>query len=199
MELLNSLQSHQAGQGIVYSNQGSNDEPGTPSNQTAEEYYLSDLDAVVQLNCVVCHKSGGNAPNGGARLVLNSSAEANHVALSDFVTTGGGDPDWVLSKITGGSGHGGGQIVSSGSTEYQAFEQYFALLSGDATSGSGDASDFWEGIVMEPREVTLRRASLLLSARVASEESIERAKASDEALRGELIKLMRGDGFHDFL
>ena len=38
MELLNSLQSHQAGQGIVYSNQGSNDEPGTPSNQTAEEY-----------------------------------------------------------------------------------------------------------------------------------------------------------------
>ena len=199
MELLNSLQSHQAGRGISLSDQGSNDEPGTPSNQTAEEYYISDLDAVVQLNCVVCHKSGGNAPSSGARLVLNSSAEANHVALSDFVTTGGGDPDWVLSKITGGSGHGGGQIVSSGSTEYQAFEQYFALLSGDATSGSGDASDFWEGIVMEPREVTLRRASLLLAARVASDESIERAKASDDALRGELIKLMRGDGFHDFL
>ena len=130
---------------------------------------------------------------------MNSSAEANHVALSDFVTTGGGDPDWVLSKITGGSGHGGGQIVSSGSTEYQAFEKYFALLSGDASPGSGDASDFWEGIVMEPRGVTLRRASLLLAARVASDESIERANASDDALRGELIKLMRGDGFHDFL
>jgi len=199
IELLNSLQSHQAGQGITYSNQGSNDEPGTPTNQTAEEYYISDLDAVVQLNCVVCHKSGGNAPNSGARLVFNSSAEANHVALSDFVSTGGGDPDWVLSKIAGGSGHGGGQIVSSGSNEYQAFEQYFALLSGDATSGSGDSSDFWEGIVMEPREVTLRRASLLLAARVASDESIERAKASDAALRGEIIKLMRGDGFHDFL
>jgi hypothetical protein len=199
IELLNSLQSHHAGQGITYSNQGSNDEPGTPTNQTAEEYYISDLDAVVQLNCVVCHKSGGNAPNSGARLVFNSSAEANHVALSDFVSTGGGNPDWVLSKIAGGSGHGGGQIVSSGSNEYQAFEQYFALLSGDATSGSGDASDFWEGIVMEPREVTLRRASLLLAARVASDESIERAKASDDALRGELIKLMRGDGFHDFL
>ena len=84
MELLNSLQSHQAGRGISLSDQGSNDEPGTPSNQTAEEYYISDLDAVVQLNCVVCHKSGGNAPSSGARLVLNSSAEANHVALSDF-------------------------------------------------------------------------------------------------------------------
>ena len=199
IELLNSLQSHQTGQSLSLSDQGSNGEPGTPSNQTAEGYYISDLDAVVQLNCVVCHKSGGNAPNSGARLVFSSSAEANHVALSDFVTIGGGDPDWVLSKITGGSGHGGGPIVSSGSTEYQAFEQYFALLSGDAASGSGDASDFWEGIAMEPREVTLRRASLLLAARVASDESIERAKASDGALRGELIKLMRGDGFHDFL
>ena len=40
IELLNSLQSHQAGQGISLSDQGGNDGPGTPGNQTAE-YYIS--------------------------------------------------------------------------------------------------------------------------------------------------------------
>jgi hypothetical protein len=35
-----------------------------------------------------------------------------------------------LSKITGGAGHGGGTVISSGSTQYQAFEQYFLLLDG---------------------------------------------------------------------
>ena len=74
-----------------------------------------------------------------------------------------------------------------------------ALLSGDAFADSGSQSDFWDGLYAEPREVTLRRASLLLAAKVASDESIARAKDSDEALRGEIIKLMRGEGFHDFL
>ena len=199
LRLLNSTQSYQSGQGIRPTDDGNNEEPGEPVNQTAEQYYVSDLDPVVQLRCVGCHQSGGTASNSGARLIFSNSAESNHIALSDFVTDGVRDSDWVLSKITGGSGHGGGTVISSGSNDYETFERYFALLSGDASAGSGSQSDFWDGLFMEPREVTLRRASLLLAARVASDESIERAKDSDEALRGEIIKLMRGEGFHDFL
>ena len=199
LRLLNSTQSYQSGQGIRPTDDGNNEEPGEPVTQTAEQYYVSDLDPVVQLRCVGCHQSGGTASNSGARLIFSNSAESNHIALSDFVTDGVRDSDWVLSKITGGSGHGGGTVISSGSNDYETFERYFALLSGDASAGSGSQSDFWDGLFMEPREVTLRRASLLLAARVASDESIERAKDSDEALRGEIIKLMRGEGFHDFL
>ena len=93
----------------------------------------------------------------------------------------------------------GGIVISSGSTDYQSFERYFALLSGDASADSGSQSDFGTDCTPNLREVTLRRASLLLAAKVASDESIARAKDSDEALRGEIIKLMRGEGFHDFL
>ena len=199
LRLLNSTQSYQSGQGIRPTDDGNNEGPSEPVNQTAEQYYVSDLDPVVQLRCVGCHQSGGTASNNGARLIFSNSAESNHIALSHFVTDGVRDSDWVLSKITGGSGHGGGTVISSGSNDYETFERYFALLSGDASTGSGSQSDFWDGLFMEPREVTLRRASLLLAARVASDESIERAKDSDEALRGEIIKLMRGEGFHDFL
>ena len=199
LNLLNTAQSHKAGMGITANEGDNSDDSSQPADQTAQEYFISDLDPVIQLNCVGCHQSGGTASNSGARLIFSSSAESNHVALRDFVTDGQRDSDWVLSKITGGSGHGGGIVISSGSTDYQSFERYFALLSGDAFADSGSQSDFWDGLYAEPREVTLRRASLLLAAKVASDESIARAKDSDEALRGEIIKLMRGEGFHDFL
>ena len=54
------------------------------------------------------------------------------------------------------------------------------------------------GLVIESPGTTLRRASLLLAGRVASPAAIARVETSEKALRGELIKLMRGDGFHDF-
>ena len=48
----------------------------------------------------------------------------------------------MLSKITGGAGHGGGRVISSGSIQYQAFEQYFVLLDGGTAVGVDDGGDF---------------------------------------------------------
>ena len=45
--------------------------------------------------------------------------------------TKGARANRVLSKITGGSGHGGGQVVSQGSADYQTFSTYMDLLSDD--------------------------------------------------------------------
>ena len=52
-------------------------------------------------------------------------------------------------QITGGAGHGGGRVKSSGSIQYQAFEQYFVLLDGGTAVGVDDGGDFWEGLVIE--------------------------------------------------
>ena len=190
--LLNSLERVLAGEGLPDGDTGGVD-------LSAKEYWISDVDPIAQSQCKVCHQAGGTAVNSGARLLFTDSAEDNHLAMQSFVSSAGGSADLVLSKITGGAGHGGGTVISSGSTQYQAFEQYFVLLDGGTAVGVDDSGDFWEGLVMESPETTLRRASLLLAGKVASPNAIVRAEASEEALRGELIKLMRGDGFHDFL
>jgi hypothetical protein len=204
IEMLNAVQQALAGNGIGADGgdgpgDGSGDSGPGGSGPTAKEYWISDVDPIVQSQCKSCHQRGGTAANSGARLVFTDSAEENHLAMQTFVTSAGGSADLVLSKMTGGAGHGGGTVISSGSTQYKAFEQYFLLLDGGTAVGVDEAGDFWDGVVLESPETTLRRASLLLAGKVAQPDAITRAETSENALRGELIKLMRGKTFHDFL
>ena len=204
VEMLNAVQQALSGNGIGADKgdgpgDGSGDGGAGGSGPTAKEYWISDVDPIVQSRCKSCHQRGGTAANSGARLIFTDSAEDNHLAMQTFVSSAGGSADLVLSKMTGGAGHGGGTVISSGSTQYQAFEQYFLLLEGGTAVGVDDSVDFWESVVLEPHETTLRRASFLLAGKVAKPDAIARAGASEKALRGELIKLMRGAAFHDFL
>jgi hypothetical protein len=68
---------------------------------------------------------------GSANLIFGNSASANHQAFDNYVNspTKGAKASRVLSKIVGGSGHGGGAQVTQGSAEYQAFSDYMDLLS----------------------------------------------------------------------
>ena len=99
--------------------------------QTAEAFYASDVDSIVQGKCITCHVSGGQA--GGTALRFTSSVSGNHDVFDGYVNspTQGARASRVLSKITGGSGHGGGQQVSQGSAEYRAFSDYMDLLGAD--------------------------------------------------------------------
>ena len=103
----------------------------TAMGQTAEAFYASDVDSIVQGKCITCHRSGGQA--GGTALRFTSSVSGNHSVFDGYVNspTKGAKASRVLSKITGGSGHGGGQQVSQGSAEYRAFSDYMDLLSAD--------------------------------------------------------------------
>jgi len=103
----------------------------TAAGQTAEAFYVSDVDSIVQGKCITCHVSGGQA--GGTALRFTSSASSNHSVFDSFANspTKGARASRVLSKITGGSGHGGGQVISQGSADYQTFSSYMDLLSAD--------------------------------------------------------------------
>ena len=103
----------------------------TAAGQTAEAFYGSDVDSIVQGKCITCHVSGGQA--GGTALRFTSSGSGNHGVFDSFVNspTKGARASRVLSKITGGSGHGGGQVISQGSADYQTFSSYMDLLSTD--------------------------------------------------------------------
>jgi len=169
-----------------------------PADATA--YFIQKVDPVVQNNCVVCHRSGLVAEQQGGRLLLGSDAAANEQAIYDFVARDGVGADWLLNKIAGDLNHGGGVVLSRGSDGYNLFAEYLTLATGANTGGNGvGIADLWAGTELEPRETTLRRAGLLLSGRVPNPSSIERAKQSDNALRGEVLAMMSGYGFHDFL
>ena len=103
----------------------------TAAGQTAEAFYASDVDSIVQGKCTTCHVSGGQAS--GTALRFTSSVSGNHGVFDSYVNspTKGARANRVLSKITGGSGHGGGQVVSAGSADYGTFSDYMDLLSAD--------------------------------------------------------------------
>jgi hypothetical protein len=103
----------------------------TVHGQTAEAFYVSDVDPIVQDKCIVCHRSGGQASY--TDLLFTSSAASNHEVFVTYVNspTPGAKASRVLSKIIGALGHGGGTVISQGSAEYQAFSAYMDLLPGN--------------------------------------------------------------------
>ena len=172
----------------------------TPTDSTA--YFIQQVDPIIQSDCVVCHRAGSVAEQQGARLVFGDEPTANEQATYQFVSQEGVGADWLLNKIVGDLNHGGGSVVSRGGDSYNAFAEYLTLATGANTGGSTDAtkiSDVWAKTQLESRETTLRRAGLLLAGKIPTPAMIERARQSDEALRSELLALMSGEEFHDFV
>ena len=202
----------------------------------ALSYYLAEVDPGVQSQCLVCHKAGSVAPQAGARLVLGDDPESNHNAFLKLLgltetddagpnTDGAVDGPWILAKVVGQEGHGGGAVLTPSSPLYEALATYLGLLeSTPASDGDGsnflrvyeglatyldlpeltptsdaDGSNFWRGTAVEDREVTLRRASLLLAGAKPHEEALSEAKKSDAGLRQQILGLMGGEGFRDFI
>ena len=78
----------------------------TATGQTAEAFYASDVESIVQGKCIRCHRSGGQASY--TQLIFTSSVSRNHDVFDRFVNTPtkGARANTVLSKIRGALGHG---------------------------------------------------------------------------------------------
>ena len=168
------------------------------SDDEITQYYFEHVDPDIQRYCVACHSPGGTAQKGGARIILGSNTSDNHRAFEDFVADEAEGAKWILEKVVGGQGHGGGAVIAEGSAFFTALADYLNALEGEDLSESV-AIDFWRGTDSENRDITLRRASLLLAGEVARHRPIQNAKKDDAALRSEVLALMRGPGFKDFL
>ncbi len=153
--------------------------------------------------CLGCHQAGGVADSSGARLILsgagaNQSAN-NYVAFESYLAFSDVDAALLLAKISGGAGHGGGSVLAKGSAGYKALADLASFIQdGVASGGEGDA-DFWRGLVLEPRERTLRRAWILMRGALPLPGQVNAAKKSDANLRNAVLKAMQGQEFHDFL
>ena len=158
---------------------------------------------IVQSKCVTCHVAGG--ASGDTRLVFVPDTDADHLAINlkafqNLLSAVDGGADYVLNKIQGVS-HGGGVQAAAGTDEYGDMERFLGLLEGDGpepvaiTPGS-----LFDGVRMESRRSTLRRAAIVFAGRVPTEEEYESIETGGTAsLRRAIRGLMTGPGFHEFL
>ena len=163
-----------------------------------QTFYQNEVDDGLQSACLACHRKGAVASQSGARLVLSTDALANHQAFTGFLALDDTAGDWVLAKVAGQEGHGGGAVLTPSSPTYLALQQYLTML--DALTESEQSDDaFWEGTAAEPRDVTLRRVALLLAGQIPSAASLSNAIESEAGLREEIAAAMSGTGFRDFV
>ena len=155
--------------------------------------------SVLQAKCVVCHSSTGPASFTDVKFRQgNTNAVINHneTELSFYITgrTDGGQ--LLLDKSRGLKNHGGGSTIALGSTEYTLLTDFvnkFSTSNEDVMSNDGTYT-------IESKEKTYRRASLYLTGEIPSQAKVQSmASASDDKLRTEILALMKGEGFHDFL
>ena len=183
--------------------------PDDTTSVAAETFEAELESAVVQAKCILCHVEGGLARNSSLQFQRTNTASAlnNFASLSAYVDEKGAE--LLLSKITGGDGHAGGMQLSQDSEGYEAFERVIAAIneldnptyyafSGSSEGPSARQASFLTEVTLEPRESTLRRATLLLQGRLPTEQE-SKAVTSDAALRVALRNLMQGPSFREFI
>ncbi len=158
---------------------------------------------VLEARCMACHVEGGLS--GFTRLVFDNhggdnQAENNIAVLNNFVSTVEDGRDYLLTKVRGGNGHGGGSVFSSGSEEYKSLAYFLALLNGETgTDDEAELETFWQGVTLASPRKTLRRAAIIVAQRLPTEDEYAQAEQGEAGLRAALRGLMEGEGFHNFL
>lgn len=172
-------------------------ESPAPTPQTeAEQHYADEVEAaVVQGRCVSCHTTDGAAAQTALLFSAGDQQWADNYAAFDAYLQGQGSrADFLLSKVRGGEGHGGGSVFAAGSNAYQALERFLNAITSRAPPS---ASAMFRDVQMAGTASTLRRAAWLLAARLPTEQEQQQADAGQ--LRSVLRGLMQGPAFHDFL
>lgn len=176
--------------------------------ETAEDafaFFESNIsDQIIQARCVICHAEGQVA-DGQTSLIYSTDPDQtlqNYDVLEAFFFSRPDAFEYMLSKASGGEGHTGGNQLPAGSSDYLLFEQFLSLLEGSDVSGEPavNTEQFFQGLVLQANEQTLRRGSLLVAGRLPTNAEIVAVNSgNDNTLRQVLRDMMTGDNFHQFL
>ena len=158
---------------------------------------------IVQSKCINCHVEGG--ASGNTRLVFITDANPDHQAINlqvfrDFLEEVEDGANYVLNKIQGALGHGGGIQVATGTDDYSNMERFLSLLGEDVGPGSITPEALFDGVKMESARSTLRRAAIVFAGRMPTDEEYGSIRTGGLAsLRTGIRGLMQGPAFHEFL
>ena len=183
--------------------------PVETSSQAAEKFDAELEAAVVQTKCIMCHVEGGLARNSALQFQRTNTASSlnNFASLSAYIEEKGAE--LLLAKVSGGEGHAGGMQLERGSESFSALEAIAAEISaldnptyysfgGSSDGATARQASFLTEVMLEPRQKTLRRATLLMQGRLPTLQETD-AVVSDATLRQALRNLMQGPEFRDFV
>ena len=180
------------------------------SNSIAERTFEEEIETgIVQSLCITCHVEGGLARSSSLLFQRSNIASAlnNFNTLNEFIEKSGADK--LLSKVAGGDGHVGGVQLAKDSKGYASVVKLIAEIEQQTkfTTYAFNSSNtqeieagprFLSSVVMEPRQTTLRRATLLLQGRIPTDREKNSVK-TDKDLRTALRGLMTGENFREFI
>ncbi|MFT7527431.1 MAG: hypothetical protein ACI9LY_002586 [Arenicella sp.] len=183
--------------------------PNNTTSQAAVTFESEVETAIVQTLCIACHIEGGFARNSALQFQRTNTASAlnNFGALSTYVEKKGSD--LLLAKIAGEQGHAGGVQLAKDGEAYAVIQKFVTELSTTSEtasyvfSSSDDGASarqasFLTEVILEPRQATLRRATLLLQGRIPTDKERD-SVISDATLRVALRNLMQGPEFREFI
>ena len=169
---------------------------------TAQSFFADNVASQVILGrCQVCHNPTGIAAATSLLYTTDPGHEtANYDTLRDYVAADTSRATTILQKGRG-ENHGGGAILSTTEQAYLDLSAFLDLLVADLGGGSNEqTAEFWDGVALASPEETLRRAALIVSRRMPTDEEMGLvASGSDADLRSAVRGLMDGEGFHEFL
>lgn len=182
----------------------------------ADSWFADEVWARVgSLECIKCHKQGGDAEE--TRLVLREPGLAQGQALKKlmqfnrdaFVRVARLKTDGrpiLLAKVTGGLDHGGQEVLKPDSTGYRILEQFVRVIDAPASApitrslADPNRPPFFEGIVMLDDRRLLRRSTLSLAGRLPTDAELAQVTSDGlKAVPALLDHVMQEDAFHDRL
>ena len=156
-----------------------------PACFAVDPYFAEEVWAKVgETTCLKCHRAGGDAED--SAFILQSTADrerrrqilgSNQAAFERMAQSVEGDSSRLLSKVTGGLDHGGGEVVKQDSTHYKILASYVERLNQSPPDPhelariDAGAKDLFRDVAMLPPSRLLRRVTLSLAARLPTAQS----------------------------
>ncbi len=186
----------------------SNPDPSNPGTSTPNIPATSALNrSVLQTKCVSCHSAGGIAA--ATRLVFqfgdsDTNINYNETQLRSYISGQANGAQLLLDKPRGLVSHTGGTLLATGSAAYQLLAVFVAANSTTITAPTAPTNPTTpttnKDFLLESASETYRRASLYLTGTIPSRNKVLSLQgASDTTLRSEILSLMTGDGFKEFI
>ncbi len=191
------------------------DESAAPQPVT-QEFFENEVWAKVgALECLKCHKLGGDAEDSRFVLVdpkkvagdeLAKATKQNRDAFTKMARLKEGDQSRLLLKVTGGLDHGGKQVVKPESAGHKVLQEFVrrvhAPIPKSVIEATRDpqAPPFFDGIKMLDDQRLLRRVTLSLAGRLPTDaEHAVVAKDGLKAMPALLDEVLKEDAFYSRL
>ncbi|MSP25672.1 MAG: DUF1588 domain-containing protein [Myxococcales bacterium] len=166
------------------------------------DYFATSVWPVVEKSCRPCHNPTGQAKD--TSYLLKGSAEAgfldhNLAVLTEVASFQKDGVSQILLKPSQQIAHQGGKIIETDGPEYKALQGFVELVESGATCDAAPTAHF-TGVELLDDAGTLRKAALLLAARLPTTVEIERLTSGGRPeLERILTELTTEAPFYDFV